>query len=92
MGNVIDINQATLFSTLASILVSAILLGLLSACPIAASQDEDASYAGNLLAAALEENMPLWLAKYNVPGAVVSYIDGGDVTWTKAFYVKKEQS
>jgi hypothetical protein len=51
----------------------------LFACPIAASQDDDASYAGNLFAAALEENMPLWLVKYNVPGAVVSYIDGGEV-------------
>lgn len=71
MGNVIDINQATLFSTLASILVSMTLLGLLFSRPIAASQDEDASYAGNLLAAALEEYVPLWLVRYSVPGAVV---------------------
>jgi CubicO group peptidase (beta-lactamase class C family) len=87
MGNDIEANQTTRRSMLASILVSAILLGLLSTCPIAASRDDDASNAGSLFAATLEENMPLWLAKYNVPGAVVSYIDGGDVTWTKAFGV-----
>jgi CubicO group peptidase (beta-lactamase class C family) len=87
MGNSIEANQTTRRSMIASILVSMILLGLLFACPIAASQDDDASYAGNLFAAALEENMPLWLVKYNAPGAVVSYIDGGDVTWTKAFGV-----
>ena len=87
MDNSIEANQATRRSTLASILVSMTLLGLLSACPIAASQDDDASYASNLFAAALEESMPLWLVKYNVPGAVVSYIDNGEVTWTKAFGV-----
>ena len=90
-GNTIEAKRSTRRSMLA-ILVSMTLLGLLFSRPIAASQDEDASYAGNLFAAALEENMPLWLVKYNVPGAVVSYIDNGDVTPTKAFYVKKERS
>ena len=34
---------------------------------------------------ALEERMPDLLAKYRVPGAVVSCITKGDVAWTKAF-------
>src|SRR5882672_6924796 len=36
-------------------------------------------------ARALEERMPGLLAKYHVPGAVVSCITNGDVVWTKAF-------
>ena len=36
-------------------------------------------------ARALEERMPGLLAKYRVPGAVVSCITNGDVAWTKAF-------
>jgi CubicO group peptidase (beta-lactamase class C family) len=34
---------------------------------------------------ALEERMPGLLAKYRVPGAVVSCITNGDVAWTKTF-------
>jgi len=36
-------------------------------------------------ARALEERMPDLLAKYRVPGAVVSSITNGEVAWTKAF-------
>jgi len=36
-------------------------------------------------ARALEERMPGLLAKYRVPGAVISCITNGDVAWTKAF-------
>jgi CubicO group peptidase (beta-lactamase class C family) len=36
-------------------------------------------------AAALDVRMPGWLSEYNVPGAVVSYIQDGEVVWTKAF-------
>ena len=38
-------------------------------------------------ATALDEKMPNWLSEYNVPGAVVSYIQDGEVAWTKAFGV-----
>jgi CubicO group peptidase (beta-lactamase class C family) len=38
-------------------------------------------------AVALDEKMPGWLSEYNVPGAVVSYIQNGEVVWTKAFGV-----
>ena len=31
--------------------------------------------------------MPGWLSEYNVPGAVVSYIQDGEVLWTKAYGV-----
>ena len=36
-------------------------------------------------ARALDERMPALLAKYQVPGAVISCITNGDVAWTKAF-------
>jgi CubicO group peptidase (beta-lactamase class C family) len=36
-------------------------------------------------ARALDERMPALLAKYRVPGSVVSCITNGDVAWTKAF-------
>src|SRR4051794_15522852 len=36
-------------------------------------------------ARALDERMPGLLAKYGVPGAVVSCISNGEVAWTKAF-------
>jgi len=36
-------------------------------------------------ARALDERMPGLLAKYRVPGAVVSCITNGDVAWTRAF-------
>jgi len=36
-------------------------------------------------AIALDEQMPELLAKYGVPGAVVTCIENGDITWTKAF-------
>jgi len=36
-------------------------------------------------ARALDERMPALLAKYRVPGAVVSCITNGEVAWTKAF-------
>lgn len=38
-------------------------------------------------ASALDEKMPGWLSEYNVPGAVVSYIQDGEIVWTKAFGV-----
>jgi len=40
---------------------------------------------GDPFATALEERMPALLAKYRVPGAVVSCITNGEVAWTKAF-------
>jgi hypothetical protein len=36
-------------------------------------------------ARALDERMAALLAKYRVPGSVVSGITNGDVAWTKAF-------
>jgi CubicO group peptidase (beta-lactamase class C family) len=36
-------------------------------------------------ASALDEHLPALLTKYHVPGAVVSCITNGEVTWTKAF-------
>ena len=33
----------------------------------------------------LNQRMPDLLAKYKVPGAVISYIEDGEVTWTQAF-------
>lgn len=38
-------------------------------------------------AAALDDKMQGWLSEYDVPGAVVSYIQDGAVAWTKAFGV-----
>lgn len=38
-------------------------------------------------AVALDEKMPNWLSEYDVLGAVVSYIQDGEVVWTKAFGV-----
>lgn len=38
-------------------------------------------------AAALDQNMPNLLVKYNVPGAVVTYIQDGEVAWTQAYGV-----
>src|SRR5881394_3055179 len=43
-------------------------------------------------ARALEERMPGLLAKYRVPGAVVSCITNGDVAWTKAFGLANRQT
>ena len=39
-------------------------------------------------AAALDDKMPGWLSYYDVPGAVVSYIEDGAVVWTRAYGVK----
>ena len=41
--------------------------------------------AGDNFSAALNERMPELLAKYRVPGAVVSYIQNGEVAWTKTY-------
>ena len=41
--------------------------------------------AGSDFAAALDQRMPDLLAKYRVPGAVVSYIQNGEVAWTQAY-------
>ncbi len=40
---------------------------------------------GDTFAAVLTQRMPELLAKYRVPGAVVSYIQNGEVAWTQAF-------
>jgi CubicO group peptidase (beta-lactamase class C family) len=37
--------------------------------------------------ALLNERMPGLLAKYGVPGAVISYIQNGEVAWTQAYTV-----
>ena len=40
---------------------------------------------GDDFGAALNERMPEWLIKYRVPGAVVSYIQNGEVVWTRTY-------
>ena len=54
--------------------------GLAVANPAPASTNSDDPFA-----TALDEQMPALLAKYHVPGAVVSCIKNGGVAWTKAF-------
>jgi CubicO group peptidase (beta-lactamase class C family) len=41
---------------------------------------------------ALERRMPALLAANHVPGAVISYIQNGEVAWTKAFGVANRQT
>lgn len=41
--------------------------------------------AGDPFSVLLEERMPDLLAKYGVPGSVVSYIENGEVVWTQAY-------
>jgi CubicO group peptidase (beta-lactamase class C family) len=40
---------------------------------------------GDPFAAILSQRMPELLAKYRIPGAVVSYIKNGEVAWTQAY-------
>ncbi|HET7377616.1 MAG TPA: serine hydrolase domain-containing protein, partial [Anaerolineae bacterium] len=47
-----------------------------------------AATASDPFAAALDDKMPGWLSTYDVPGAVVSYIEDGAVAWTRAYGVK----
>ena len=51
-----------------------------------------AATAQDCFAAALQEQMPGFLASNRVPGAVVSYIKNGEVAWTKAFGVANLQT
>lgn len=47
-----------------------------------------AAMSGDRFAAVLDEKMPGWLKYFDVPGAVVSYIEDGAVVWTRAYGVK----
>lgn len=52
---------------------------------LALSIPQTSSAADDPFARALDERIPTLLAKYRVPGAVVSCITNGEVAWTKAF-------
>src|SRR6266576_2418801 len=60
----------------AAFLACVLILGI----PISAAAGPEDSFAK-----ALDDQMPALLAKYGVPGAVVSSIEAGEVPWTKAF-------
>ena len=68
-----------MFLRLSSIIaILALAVGLVQPLPGQAA-------AGSDFAAALDQRMPDLLVKYRVPGAVVSYIQNGEVAWTQAY-------
>ena len=60
--------------------LTVLILALSVSQPLPARTDS-----GDDFATALDERMPEWLTKYRVPGAVVSYIQNGEVAWTRTY-------
>ena len=61
-------------------------------CGSSAASSSSGQTPDDCFAAPLQEQMPGVLASIGVPGAVVSYIKNGEVTWTKAFGVANLQT
>jgi CubicO group peptidase (beta-lactamase class C family) len=76
--------------TLLTLLAAALCAGCIAASSYQGSSSGSAPE--DCFAIALQEHMPGLLATNHVPGAVVSYIKNGEVTWTKAFGVANLQT
>jgi len=72
-----------------SLTLCSLFLFALAGPPAAATRADTASPAladaPHAFAAALDARMPALLERYQVPGAVVAYIEDGAVTWTQAY-------
>jgi CubicO group peptidase (beta-lactamase class C family) len=74
------------------VLVLAFLVGSVASPGIAAAPASNKAVSAGPFALALDEKMPGLLSKYDVPGAVVAYIQDGAVAWTKAYGVADDRT